>query len=62
MLVTDKDIDAGTEFAQGLGVDFFKLDVSQEREWERLENEWPQIDVLVNNAGVTGFEEGVVAG
>ncbi|MEM8726331.1 MAG: SDR family oxidoreductase, partial [Pseudomonadota bacterium] len=31
----------------------------EESDWESIQKLWPQIDVLVNNAGVTGFEAGV---
>jgi NAD(P)-dependent dehydrogenase (short-subunit alcohol dehydrogenase family) len=38
-----------------------RLDVSQEQEWaalaQRLETAWPQLDLLVNNAGVSGSGE-----
>jgi NAD(P)-dependent dehydrogenase (short-subunit alcohol dehydrogenase family) len=37
------------------------LDVREEADWHALAGEVPAIDVLVNNAGVTGFEQGAVA-
>ena len=59
-IATDKDIEAGTVLADELGCAFIELDVREEAHWERLSHAYPKIDVLVNNAGVTGFEEAVV--
>jgi len=35
------------------------MDVSDEKAWENIALEYPQIDIMVNNAGVTGFEDGM---
>ena len=40
-------------------VDFKKLDVREEDDWRRLAAIFPAVDVLVNNAGITGFEHGI---
>ena len=44
-----------------LGTRFIKLDVRLEDDWRALAELVPTADVLVNNAGVTGFEDGPVA-
>lgn len=61
VIVTDIDEDAGAETAARLGADFEKLDVRIEADWERVLGGLDQLDVLVNNAGITGFESGMVA-
>ena len=42
-----------------IGCRFERLDVRREEDWDRLERIVPTADVVVNNAGVTGFEDGV---
>ena len=61
VLLTDKDVPNGQKRADELGVDFRELDVSREDHWQALAQAHPNFDVLVNNAGVTGFEDGMVA-
>lgn len=61
VVVTDKDDARGRTVAEKLGSDFVRLDVAIERDWEDFAASYPQIDVLVNNAGVTGFEGGMIA-
>ena len=56
VVLTDIDEDAGRKAAAEIGCEFFPLDVRSEEQWERLAEAHPQIDVLFNNAGVTGFE------
>lgn len=58
VLVTDIDEAAGTATAAEIGCRFEALDVRYEAAWTRLANIVPVIDVMVNNAGVTGFEAG----
>ena len=58
VIIADVDIEAGEALANTLGAAFFKLDVSSESEWESLASAHPAIDVVVNNAGITGFEDG----
>jgi len=60
VIVTDIDETGGTATAKEIGARFIRLDVSQEADWTRLSDLVPAIDVLVNNAGITGFEAGLV--
>lgn len=61
VIVTDIDDVLGKQTAAEIGAQFEKLDVRSEGDWQRLEKSVPAVDVVVNNAGVTGFEEGRVA-
>ena len=45
-------VSAGEE----IGCETMKLDVRLEGDWSRLKQLHPVADVVVNNAGVTGFE------
>lgn len=60
VILTDIDGDAGQAAADAIGARFEPLDVREEAHWARLATIAPVIDVLVNNAGVTGFEDGPV--
>lgn len=59
VLLTDIDAETGAASAAALGCDFLKLDVRLEADWEALATLHPQADVVVNNAGITGFEAGM---
>lgn len=61
VIVTDIDETAGRAAAQATGAQFALLDVSNEDHWSATAAHFPAIDVLVNNAGVTGFEKGPLA-
>ncbi|WP_417520178.1 SDR family oxidoreductase [Minwuia sp.] len=61
VIVTDIDVEAGRATAEALSAEFLPLDVTSERDWQNLAEAHPAIDVLVNNAGITGFEAGAVA-
>lgn len=61
VVMTDVDPDAGIPAAEALGAEFLLLDVREEEHWAELERLHPACDVLVNNAGVTGFEAGPAA-
>lgn len=57
VVVTDKDEDSAIAVAREIGADAMRLDVASEQDWEALTEAWPACDVVVNNAGITGFEE-----
>jgi NAD(P)-dependent dehydrogenase (short-subunit alcohol dehydrogenase family) len=61
VIVTDKDEMTGGTTAAKIGCRFERLDVTREEDWDRLADVVPIADVVVNNAGITGFEDGVVA-
>ncbi|MFD1033042.1 SDR family oxidoreductase [Sphingomonas hankookensis] len=60
VVLTDIDTAAGQAAADAIGCRFLPLDVREEGDWARLAAEVPVADVVVNNAGVTGFETGMV--
>jgi NAD(P)-dependent dehydrogenase (short-subunit alcohol dehydrogenase family) len=65
--VSDVDADSGRQVARSLGNagHFRYLDVCQEEQWrsrtQEIVDEHGRLDVLVNNAGITGFEDGPIA-
>ncbi|WP_084583051.1 SDR family oxidoreductase [Sphingomonas azotifigens] len=61
VVLTDVDAEAGAAAAAALGCRFERLDVAVEADWIRLATRIPTADVVVNNAGVTGFESGMVS-
>jgi NAD(P)-dependent dehydrogenase (short-subunit alcohol dehydrogenase family) len=64
--VTDIDVVRGEEIAAWLGEPavFLSLDVRAEAQWRQVVDQVlarsGRLDVLVNNAGITGFEDGFV--
>lgn len=58
VVLTDIDIDVGKAAAQELSCRFLALDVREEGDWARLAAEVPTLAVMVNNAGITGLEQG----
>jgi len=58
--VTDIDEEAGRQTARDLEAEFMKLDVASEANWFTIAKAVPALDVLVNNAGITGFENGAI--
>jgi 3(or 17)beta-hydroxysteroid dehydrogenase len=61
VVVTDIAETEGGATAERLGAQFRRLDVRVERDWETVVGGLERLDVLVNNAGITGFETGWVA-
>ncbi len=62
--LTDIDVEQGQRIAEEIGeaARFAKLDVRKEADWMAVMAELRDgLDVLVNNAGITGFEQGPVA-
>ncbi len=57
VIATDKNSAGVKRFAENLGCGFATLDVRNEADWNVFAETHPQIDVMVNNAGVTGFED-----
>lgn len=60
VVTTDVDRHAGAATAAEIGCRFEPLDVREEADWQRLASLVPLADVVVNNAGITGFEDGPV--
>ncbi len=58
VILTDIDVPAGQAAADAIGARFLALDVAEEADWARLAERVPAADVVVNNAGITGFEQG----
>jgi NAD(P)-dependent dehydrogenase (short-subunit alcohol dehydrogenase family) len=65
--LTDIEVDAGQARAADIGerATFSRLDVREEQDWLRVTSEmlanFGRLDIVVNNAGISGFEAGVVA-
>lgn len=58
VILTDSDVRGGAAAAAAIGCRFEPLDVAEEADWARLAALVPVADVVVNNAGITGFEAG----
>lgn len=58
VVIGDVDAENGKRIAAEIRGSFFALDVSSEDGWNRLALTYPAIDIVVNNAGITGFEDG----
>lgn len=57
VLLTDRDQATLAATGKELGCETMLLDVEQEADWQRLAQLHPSCDIMVNNAGVTGFEQ-----
>lgn len=57
VVIADVDSENGQRVATEIGGTFFELDVASEAGWEALARAHPAIDIVVNNAGITGFED-----
>jgi 3(or 17)beta-hydroxysteroid dehydrogenase len=66
VIVSDIDETAGRATAERLGAAWLGLDVRQELAWigamARVLDSHGRLDVLVNNAGITGLENGLAGG
>lgn len=58
VIVADIDQLAGQQTAKSIGGIFILLDVASEADWAVVSERYPDVDVVVNNAGITGFESG----
>jgi len=56
--MTDVNVEDCEKLARVFGCKSAELDVRNEAQWESVTDGTGPLDVLVNNAGVTGFEEG----
>jgi 3(or 17)beta-hydroxysteroid dehydrogenase len=56
VIIADIDAENGHRVADEIGGSFFELDVASESGWDALAKEHPAVDIVVNNAGITGFE------
>ncbi len=56
VVIADIDVENGARIAREIGASFFELDVASEAGWASFAAAHPAIDIVVNNAGITGFE------
>lgn len=56
VILSDKNFGAVKRTAKLIDGEAIKLDVAQEEDWNNLYSLHPMIDVVVNNAGITGLE------
>ncbi|KIN72735.1 SDR family oxidoreductase [Sulfitobacter guttiformis] len=56
VILTDIDAKTGQLMADKIGATFANLDVASEADWDAIAERFPDLDVLVNNAGITGLE------
>lgn len=58
VIVTDINEAGASSIAEEIGGKAAKLDVASEADWAAFSDQYPEIDIMVNNAGITGFEDG----
>lgn len=58
VIIADIDTQGSEAMAARLGGLSFPFDVADEAGWAALASAHPQMDIVVNNAGITGFENG----
>lgn len=56
VILTDIDASSGQATADEIGAAFAPLDVASEADWDAVAERFPTLDVLVNNAAITGLE------
>ncbi len=61
VVIADINAEEGQATAKTLDAEFFEMDVGSESGWESLKTVHPEMDIVVNNAGITGFEDGPAA-
>jgi 3(or 17)beta-hydroxysteroid dehydrogenase len=57
VILADINVEDGQRVAHEIGGSFLELDVASEEGWNRLAAAHPAMDIVVNNAGITGFED-----
>lgn len=57
VIIADIDVENGLRVANDISGSFVELDVSNEAGWRAFASAYPHMDIVVNNAGITGFEE-----
>lgn len=57
VIIGDIDAENGKRIAAEIGGTYVNLNIADEMDWQKLAAEHPSIDIVVNNAGITGFEE-----
>ena len=58
VVVTDQDASKAAAVADALNARHRRLDVTLEQDWDALATAFPTVDVVVNNAGITGLDGG----
>ena len=57
VVIADLDASNGSAIAAELGAEFIPLDVGSEAAWSAFAAAHPVMDIVVNNAGISGFED-----
>lgn len=57
VVIGDNDAARGRATAADIGATFCTLDVANEADWAALATAHPAMDIVVNNAGISGFED-----
>ena len=60
VFLSDVNDDLGKKVADKIGKEakYLHLDVQHESDWESAMKQIPHLDILINNAGITGFQPG----